>query len=128
MNLLLDTQIFLWWYREPNRISARIWNALRDPTNQLALSVVSMWEIQIKVSIGKLQLPTTVENLVSTYNAINQVRSLPVFEYHIWPLVRLPRHHRDPFDRLLIAQAIAEDYTLVTADSLFAQYPVHILS
>lgn len=124
MNLLLDTHIFLWIAEQPQRLAPRVLDALRNPENELFLSVVSIWEIQIKAQIGKLTLPLPVNEFVSIQRAINQLYTLPVFERHIWLLDTLPLYHRDPFDRLLVAQTIAEKYQLVTADPIFDQYPV----
>ena len=128
MNLLLDLHIFLWIVNEPQRLSPRVVAALSDPRNRRYLSIVSVWELQIKVSSGKLMLPTSVQQFVATYRSANSIYPLSIIEPHIWTLATLPFHHRDPFDRILIAQAITEDWTLVTVDSIFAQYPVKILN
>lgn len=128
MNLLLDTQIFLWMTLQRDRLSDLVSSALQNPDNRLTLSVVSMWEMQLKNQIGKLPLPQPVRQFVVSQRRVNDVGALPVFEHHVWTLNRMPLHHRDPFDRLLIAQAIAEDFTLVSADPLFAKYDVPLLS
>lgn len=128
MNLLLDTQIFLWMTLQQSRLSDFISRALQDPDNALYLSVVSMWEMQLKNQIGKLHLPRPVREFVTSERAVNDLRSLPVLEPHIWALNQIPLHHRDPFDRLLIAQAITEQYTLISVDPFFARYPVSLLS
>jgi PIN domain nuclease of toxin-antitoxin system len=101
--------------------------ALRAPGNRRYLSIVSVWELQIKVSSGKLTLPTSVQHFVATYRSANSIYPLSISESHIWALATLPFHHRDPFDRILIAQAITEGWTLVTADALFVDYPVQLL-
>lgn len=127
MNLLLDTHIFLWFSGQPQRLSANVRNALQDPTNVLFLSVVSVWELQIKSQIGKLSLPLPIEQFVLVQRTLNQIRSLSIVESHIWMLDSLPVYHRDPFDRLLLAQARAEECQLVTADPILIQYPVQLL-
>lgn len=127
MKLLLDTHIFLWSAGQPERLTASVRDALQNPENELFLSVASVWEIQIKIQIGKLTLPMPIETFVAVQRALNQISSLSVVESHIWLLGTLPMHHRDPFDRLLIAQAMAEKWQLVTADPVFEQYPVQLL-
>ncbi|MFZ4659659.1 MAG: type II toxin-antitoxin system VapC family toxin [Caldilineaceae bacterium] len=127
MNLLLDLHIFLWLANEPHRLSPSTMAALRAPGNRRYLSIVSVWELQIKVSSGKLTLPTSVQHFVATYRSANSIYPLSISESHIWALATLPFHHRDPFDRILIAQAITEGWTLVTADALFVDYPVQLL-
>lgn len=127
MNLLLDTHIFLWLTLTPHKLSPTIRNALTDPNNILHLSVVSVWEMQIKVQIGKLHLPQPIDKFVTLHRSINNIYSLPVVESHVWGMSALPMHHKDPFDRLLIAQAITEKWDLVSADSVFTKYPVSLL-
>jgi PIN domain nuclease of toxin-antitoxin system len=127
MNLLLDTNIFLWLSQEPDRLSPAVRVAVTDNANRRFLSVVSIWEIEIKFSIGKLELGGPVKHFVEAHQHLLGSQSIPVFEHHIWTLAGLPIHHRDPFDRLLIAQAIAEDYMLVTADFVFSTHPVSVL-
>ncbi len=127
MNLLLDTQGFLWWSDAPERLSRQALAALQDPSNQLILSVVSVWEVQIKLHTGKLSIASSLEHLVETQQKTNGVQVLPVYLEHAYHLAFLPVVHKDPFDRLLIAQAIAEDLTLVSADAIFTRYPVSLL-
>ena len=124
MTLLLDTHIFLWLSIQPQKLTPIIKAAIKSPDSRLILSVVSVWEIQIKVKIGKLNLPMPLQPFVEFGQALNNILSLPVIEQHIWTLNTLPMHHKDPFDRLIMAQAIAEDYQLVTVDSIFNRYPI----
>ena len=124
MNLLLDTQIFIWAFDQPEKLPSKYHAPLRDPQNRLFLSVASMWEMQIKTQIGKMDLPLPVELFVHLHLIGNDIQPLPINAHHIWFLDQLPLHHRDPFDRLLIAQANADNLTLVTADSTFASYKV----
>jgi PIN domain nuclease of toxin-antitoxin system len=128
MNLLLDTQIFIWFALEPHKLTSKIRTALANPSNILFFSIASVWEMQIKASLGKLTLPSPVENFVQSQRKLNSVEPLAVIEPYIWSLAHLPLHHRDPFDRLLIAQAIHEQLTLITVDPYFVHYPVRILT
>jgi len=128
MNLLLDTHIVVWMLLEPRRLPASIMPVLADPTNVRFLSIVSMWELQLKVNIGKLSLSMSVEQFVTTHCVLNNIQSLPILEEHIWTLAHLPLHHRDPFDRLLITQAVHENLTLVTVDPLFTQYIINVIN
>ena len=126
MNLLLDTHIFIWLSTNSQQLPAAWRQALQDPTNSLMLSVVSLWEMQIKVQLGRLALPMPVNRLLVAQQAVNDIQIVPVFPHHIWELDNLPLHHKDPFDRLLMAQAIAEKLQLVSMDSVFSQYAVQL--
>jgi PIN domain nuclease of toxin-antitoxin system len=128
MNLLLDTHIFLRWAIAPQKLARPVYTALHDPNNNLVLSVVSLWEMQIKMQIGKLTLPLPAKEVILTQRINNQIKTLPVLEQHVWAIDSLPFYHRDPFDRLLIAQAITEGYQLVSVDPVFRQYPVHLFA
>ncbi len=128
MKLLLDTHIFIWWADEPEKLSANIFAALEDENNTLILSVVSAWEIQIKYQLGRLSLSQSLEDLIASQQQTNDLQLLPVEFRHRWGLQTLPQHHTDPFDRLLIAQAITEICTLVSADTKFPSYPVNLIS
>jgi PIN domain nuclease of toxin-antitoxin system len=127
MNLILDTQIFLWAFDQPAKLPPQYHAPLQDPQNRLFLSVASMWEMQIKSQIGKINLPLPVELFVQVHLAENDIQPLPIDPHHIWFLGQLPLHHRDPFDRLLIAQANADHLTLVSVDSSFSLYSVALL-
>jgi PIN domain nuclease of toxin-antitoxin system len=127
MRLLLDTHAFLWWADHPERLSADALHACSDLQTQLIVSVVSAWEMQIKMQLGKLRLRLPLDQLISHQQQVNDVQVLPVELTHVLALGALPSHHKDPFDRLLIAQALDEGLTLVTADSAFASYPIQIL-
>jgi len=128
MRLLLDLHIFLWLVYELHRLSSTVMAALHDVNNQRYLSIASVWELQIKANTGKLELPSPVQQFVTEQRVLNSIHSLPLLEQHIWGLAMLPLHHRDPFDRILIAQAIDEDFTVVTVDHWFAAYPVKLLT
>jgi PIN domain nuclease of toxin-antitoxin system len=126
MRLLLDTHTFVWWDSDPARLSAVALAALRDPANTVWLSVVSVWEILIKAQLGKLSVRLPLPDIVAQQQA-NGLQVLPVTLPHSLTLEGLPPIHKDPFDRLLIAQAIVEGAQLVSADHVFVQYPVRLL-
>jgi PIN domain nuclease of toxin-antitoxin system len=128
MILLLDTHIFIWWATDPDKLSQKQLAALTDPNNQTILSIASMWEMQIKEQMGRLTLPFPAEIVVKLQCHYNQISTLPILERHIWALKGLSWHHRDPFDRLLAAQSIAEGCQLMTVDRIFKQYPVALFS
>ena len=127
MRLLLDTHTFIWWDSDPARLSSRARELLYDQENELLVSVASVWEMQIKLQLGKLQLAMALEDLVAAQQEVNGVEVLPVALGHVFALGSLPPHHKDPFDRLLVAQANAEDAALVSGDPVLAQYPVRLL-
>lgn len=127
MKLLLDTHIFIWSDEGPERIPQSQLSALEDETNELVLSVASVWEMQIKMQIGKLKLRMPLQKIIDEYRSVNDLQLLPIEYEHVLALNQLPFHHKDPFDRLIIAQAIAEGFTLVSADSNFSAYAVKLL-
>jgi PIN domain nuclease of toxin-antitoxin system len=127
MKLLLDTHSFLWWNLQPARLSAKALSAFHDPSNHLLLSVASVWEMQIKLQIGRLTLNMPLDQMIARQRRANGIRILPVTLPHVLALGNLPLHHKDPFDRLFIAQANAEGAFLVSHDPVFAQYPVQLL-
>lgn len=128
MKLLFDTHAFLWWNFEPHRLSMSAMSACRDKKNNtLLLNVASAWEIQIKVGTGKLNLPDTLSRMIEREQEENGIILLPVDLPHILALEALPLHHKDPFDRLLVAQALAEAAHLVTADPMMHGYPVPVV-
>jgi len=127
MKLLLDTHIFIWWADQPEKLSTAALSALEDEANELLLSVASVWELQIKIQLGKLKLSLPLKELIKSQQETNELTLLPVALTHVLALDALPLHHKDPFDRLLIAQSTEEDLTLVTADSQFSAYPAKLL-
>lgn len=126
MKLLLDTHIFLWMALNPNQIPAKLRGELAQATQEVVLSAASLWEIQIKYQAGKLQLPSPASTFAATQINLRAIQVLPVYQQHVWAVDNLPFHHRDPFDRLLIAQAMVEGYQLATLDSVFQHYPVDL--
>ena len=127
MRLLLDTHVFIWWADNPEKLSPAALAALENEANELILSVGSVWEMQIKIQLGKLKLSLPLRELVKNQQETNNLTVSPVALTHVLALEALPFHHKDPFDRLLIAQSIEEDLTLVTADSQFSAYSVKLL-
>ena len=125
MNLLLDTHTFMWLDSNSAKLSPAARMAIADPANQVWFSVASIWEIQIKLSINKLQLQRPLEEILRHQKA--NIEELVMTSSHVLGLRQLPPIHKDPFDRMLAAQAIVEDLTLVTHDGIFGQYPVKVL-
>ncbi len=125
--LLLDTHTFLWWASDAVELSITARKAISDTGNECFLSSASCWEMAIKSSLGKLRLSKSVERFVSDLITENGFRLLPIDLRHAAKVETLPFHHRDPFDRLLIAQAITEKLTLVSADSMLSGYDVQLL-
>ncbi len=122
MKLLLDTHTFIWWDREPDLIPSTTLALMQQADTQLLVSLVSLWEIQIKTQIGKLVLQTPLAEIASQQQAENGIILLLITLQHILELDNLLQHHKDPFDRLLIAQCRCEATTLVSRDSIFKQY------
>ena len=128
MKLLLDTHAFLWYITEDSRLSEAVANTIRQKSNEVFLSVVSVWEILVKHQLGKLPLPALPDEYIRDRREKHQIGSLPLEEASLRYLLRLPMHHRDPFDRMLICQALHHDLDIVTIDQEFSQYPVRILA
>ena len=126
MRLLLDTHVWLWMIAEQERFTIETAALLENSSNDLLLSAVSSWEIAIKHSLGKLTLPAPPANYVPQQIARTGVTPLPVEHSHALRVAALPSHHRDPFDRLLVAQAELEGATLLTGDRQFAPYGIQI--
>ena len=124
MRILLDTHVFIWWDSEPDLLSQRARELCENPNNTLILSVVSVWEMQIKRQIGKLDLRTPLNELIENQKRQNGLEILPVRLDHVLHLDNLPAIHKDPFDRLLIAQAKIEEIKILTSDRVFVEYDV----
>ncbi len=127
MRYLLDTGVWLWSVWEPERIARKTRAVMADLHQDVFLSAVTSWEVAIKSAAGKLSLPEPPGSYVPRRMADQGLRPLPVSHQHALAVFSLPAHHRDPFDRLLIAQANLEDMVLITADRIFEQYPVQLL-
>jgi PIN domain nuclease of toxin-antitoxin system len=112
----------LWWFTQPKQLSEETIASIADETNELWFSVASIWEMGIKVAIGKLPLPEPLDGYISSRMSQLGARSLEITATHALRAAALPLHHRDPFDRMLIAQAQLEGMTLVSVDAMFGQY------
>lgn len=123
MKLLLDTNALLWSLLEKQRLSPSSVDAIGDEANDVFVSVVSVWEIEIKRAKGRLHVPLEIEPALTA----QRFRSLPITLRHAQAVESLPRHHRDPFDRMLVVQAQLEEMTLVTSDRAMRRYPIATL-
>ena len=122
----MDTQCWLWMQAAPGRLSEVTLGTLRDPATEVLLSAASSWEIAIKYALGKLPLPVPPREYVPTRMRISGTLGLPVEHVHALHVDDLPLHHRDPFDRLIIAQAQLERLPVLTADPAFEAYDVEV--
>lgn len=127
MRLLLDTHVWIWWLTDPDRLSRPAYMALRDADSELFLSPASTWELMVKSTAGRVTVSESVEALVEEAIAASGVQPLPVEHRHALQLRQLPAHHRDPFDRMLVAQAQSSGLILVTADQQLAAYDIDTL-
>ncbi|MGA9348937.1 MAG: type II toxin-antitoxin system VapC family toxin [Anaerolineae bacterium] len=127
MKVLLDTHSFLWWITDSPRLSAWAREVIRDSNNELFFSAASGWEIAIKAQLGRLQLPDNLEQFIKDQLSLNTILALPIQLHHALHVHTLPQHHRDPFDRMLVAQSQVENLPILTADSQIAQYDVETI-
>lgn len=127
MKLLLDTHAFIWWDQQPEKLSARVRRLIESGTNAVYVSIASIWEIQIKLAIGKLTLNRSLPETVTVQQAANGLNVLPIGLAHLWTLARLADLHRDPFDRMLLAQAKFENMRLLSRDSDLKRYGVELI-
>lgn len=128
MQILIDTQIFLWLFGFTSRISTNVLQLLKDPNNTIFFSAASAWEIAIKYGNGKLQLPDEPKNFVPDRLKRANFVWLEINHEHTLAVAKLPMIHKDPFDRLLITQANIENLTLLSADGVFNKYSVKIIN
>jgi PIN domain nuclease of toxin-antitoxin system len=128
MKLLLDTHAFLWYITNDPRLPRYSFDAIRDKSNQAYLSVVSVWEALIKYQIGKLSLPGPASEYIDQRRSAHGIVNLALDAGAVSHLLALPPHHRDPFDRMLICQALHHELTIITRDEQFYRYPVPVLS
>jgi PIN domain nuclease of toxin-antitoxin system len=126
MKLLIDTHVLLWLAGDSDNLPKQVADLILDEQNSLFLSFASIWEIQIKSQLGKLNITKLLPELIQQQCQSNDIQLLEVKLEHIYALKDLQNHHRDPFDRLLIAQAQTENMTLVSADKVFALYDVNL--
>jgi PIN domain nuclease of toxin-antitoxin system len=127
MKVLIDTHVLIWWTGDTNQLSPLVRDMLADPQTELILSIVSIWEMQIKISLGKLSLQMDLPTLVEDEVSRNSFSLLPIELKHIYGLNDLPLHHKDPFDRLLIAQSMLEKMPIISIDEKFDAYGVQRL-
>ncbi|MDQ6941312.1 MAG: type II toxin-antitoxin system VapC family toxin [Candidatus Eremiobacteraeota bacterium] len=128
MRLLLDTHVWLWWMLGSSKIGKKAQRIMFDPESTLYLSTASAWEIAIKYSIGKLELPAPPASYIAARAAGGDFRVIDVRLEHALAVADLPRHHDDPFDRLLVAQSIVEGFRLITADRRLEMYDVDLVT
>ncbi|MCL4245133.1 MAG: type II toxin-antitoxin system VapC family toxin [Candidatus Dadabacteria bacterium] len=124
MNYVLDTHALLWILAEDGRMSRKAKRLFLDKSNTIFLSIASIWEMAIKISLGKLALDEPLEAFVKNHVERNDIKILEIAPHHIYPLEDLPFHHRDPFDRLIIAQCMTEGFSIICSDKAFDDYPV----
>jgi PIN domain nuclease of toxin-antitoxin system len=124
MKALLDTHVFLWWIMDDPQLTTYIRKIISDSDNDLFFSAASCWEIAIKAQLGKLKLPAKSDIFISDQLATNAIQSLPVHSSHALHVFNLPSLHRDPFDRIIVAQAHLENIPVITSDSLISQYDI----
>jgi PIN domain nuclease of toxin-antitoxin system len=127
MNCLLDTSTFLWWLTDQSALTPRALQTMLDSRNSLTLSAASVWEMAIKVKLRKLRVAGDLADILETQARVNGLYLLPIAVTHALGTLNLPMHHRDPFDRMLVAQAQAESLTLITSDARIAKYDVEVL-
>jgi PIN domain nuclease of toxin-antitoxin system len=126
MKLLLDTHAFLWWITDDLHLSTKARELIADGHNALYWSAASSWEVSIKYALGRLPLPEAPEKFLPAEIEKNRIESLPIIDAHAFIAGQLPHHHRDPFDRMLVAQAQVESLTLLSNDEQLEQYDVEI--
>jgi PIN domain nuclease of toxin-antitoxin system len=124
MQILLDTHAFLWFVAGSSKLSPLARRLIEEPTNQRFMSVVSAWEIAIKMNRGKLKVGSSFDQLIPHQLHENDIVLLPIYAEHLSQVTILPLHHRDPFDRLMIAQSIVENIPIISKDSAFDAYRV----
>jgi PIN domain nuclease of toxin-antitoxin system len=124
VRIIIDTQVLIWWTNDVSNISPRVQDIILNLDNELWLSLASIWEMQIKISLGKLDLPRALPDIITTQIEENQIKILPIELSHIYTIEQLPLHHRDPFDRLIIAQSLTEKMPIASVDKAFDVYSI----
>ena len=124
MPLLLDTHAFLWWTQDSAKLSRRARAAIGRPEEDCLISIASCWEMAIKISLGRLTITGNLDRFLGEQLAANGIRVLPLSLPHLERVASMPFHHRDPFDRVLAAQALVEGLSLVSVDPVFKRYGV----
>lgn len=128
MRLLLDTHTFLWYITNDPKLPRYAFDSIRDKSNEVYLSVVSVWEALVKYQIGKLALPAPADEYIKDRQAAHRIASLPLDVHAVSRILELPPRHHDPFDRMLICQALHHELIIVTSDQQFRHYPALVLS
>jgi PIN domain nuclease of toxin-antitoxin system len=123
VKVLLDTNALLWWRSGSSRLPTRVSDEISDPDNNIVVSIASLWEIAIKRGLGKLRFPENFDEVM----AEEEFDLLTITYAHLRMLGGLPQHHRDPFDRMMVAQALAEGIPIATSDRVFTSYGVQIV-
>ncbi|MBG1241450.1 type II toxin-antitoxin system VapC family toxin [Nostoc sp. NZL] len=124
---MLDTHTFIWYVTDNSRLSNRVLELINDENNEILLSIASLWEIAIKQNLGKLSFNQPFEIFITQQLNHNYFRLLDIKISHVAVVATLTLHHRDPFDRILIAQALAENLPILSADKIFDAYPIERL-
>jgi PIN domain nuclease of toxin-antitoxin system len=127
MRLLVDTHTFIWYVTDNSRLSNQVVELINDENNEILLSIASLWEIAIKQNLGKLSFNQPFEIFITQQLNLNDFRLLDIKISHVTVVATLPLHHRDPFDRILIAQSVVENIPLLSADKIFDAYPIERL-
>jgi len=127
LKVLLDTHTFLWWITDDPRLSSHAREIITNGDNELFVSAATGWEIAIKAQLGRIHLPDKPEFFVVEQLHLNGIQSLPIHMSHALHVYNLPKHHSDPFDRIIIAQAQLENLSILTADPKIAKYQVKII-
>ena len=127
MRILLDTHIFLWFISGDTQLSKNVRDAIRDSDREVYLSAISIWEVIVKYQLGKLSLPESPEIYLPKQRDLHQIVSLPFDEMSVIQLAKLPPLHRDPFDRMLVCQALQHNLTIATVDPVVRAYPVNVM-
>ena len=126
MKYLIDTQILIWSIIDTNKLSKKVLQILKNPANEIDISAVSIWEIAIKTSIKKLILPFEIKNIDREIRRMN-ISILDINSLHLIKVADLPFHHKDPFDRLIISQAIIENISVISSDNNFKNYDIDLI-
>jgi PIN domain nuclease of toxin-antitoxin system len=127
MNIIIDTHVFIWLDTQPEKISTTAMEICQNSHNQLYMSIASVWEMQIKMQLGKLKLDMQLNEMIEVQQQENDLNILNIYLKHIYQLQALPSHHNDPFDRIIIAQSLLENMPIISADNKFKSYAVQVL-
>ncbi len=127
MKLLLDTHVLIYVTLQQSKLSDKAKEIIQDNTNELYFSIASLWEMQIKMQLGKLNLQLPLQQIIEDQRHVNDLQLLPISHRHIYNLSQLPFHHKDPFDRMIISQAMTEGFSLLSKDAQITKYQVNVI-